>query len=125
MPFQPHQVGKLQFRKSDTEWVSWKQLVAETKRNHDRGPGGYPLEIQLHDSDGKLLRRQKFAYVHDRTPESETKAPSVPFDAPLIYSVIKPQITPTEEPPQEFFIEAVRAPDMGRQMQISEIEKDE
>jgi hypothetical protein len=117
MAFHARQLYRILFRKSDTEWVSWQKLVADSKKDHDRGPGGYPLEMQLRSASEELLIKQIFTYVHDRQSKWNIVAHGE-WELPLTYSVIGP----VPSPPREFYVEDIRLPDedVGRQMLISE-----
>jgi hypothetical protein len=119
MPFQRDQLSRIRLRKA-VEFVNWKTLVADSKREHDRGTGGYPLELQLRDVDDELLLRQIIPTVHDRKSVREIVAIGE-WDGPLRFIVTGPV-----EPPLEYFIEDFQvAESAGRQMTMSEIEKEE
>jgi hypothetical protein len=117
MPFQANQLYKIQFRKSATKWVSWKELVAERKQRHDKNRGVYPLEYLLIDANDHLLVRQFFDYVHAHSKMEVVVRGE--WDAPLIFTE---HCGADKLPFGEFFVEDIRVLESsGRQMLVTEV----
>lgn len=111
------------YKPDQLPFIEYNNWVNEVKRAHDMGGGGYPLFIEVFDTQGQKLIEQIIKNVYDRKSQPQNVA-TEDWSPPLTVRKTEQRIPVTMEFPIDC---EIRIPDCvpGDQLSISSLYTDE